>query len=83
MSNKVYDVLKYIGRFVIPALTALWLTVGKVWNLPLTEEIGATIAAIGVFWNAVLQVQSNGYNPTGFNQETLDELFNGKGEDDE
>lgn len=61
MNPRTYDILKYIGRFVIPAVTAFWLSISKIWSLPYGVEIGATLAAFGVLWNAVLQVNSNNY----------------------
>ena len=34
MSNKVYDVLKYIAQIVLPALGALYFALAKIWNFP-------------------------------------------------
>lgn len=62
MSNETYDLLKKIALIVLPALATLWLTLGKIWGLPYTEEIGATITAIDVFLGAVLGVSSARYN---------------------
>lgn len=61
MSNKTYDRLKYIALIFIPALEALILTVGKIWGLPYYAEIGATVAALGVFLGALLNVSSVKY----------------------
>ena len=83
MTNKTYDILAYIGRIVLPACATLYGTLAGIWNLPYGEAIVATISAIALFLNAVLKIQSDGYDPTGFNRETLDELSDGKGEDDE
>ena len=30
MSNKTYDILKWIGTVVLPAITTLWLTIGHI-----------------------------------------------------
>ena len=46
MSNKTYDILKWIATVGLPALTAFWLTIGQIWSIPYTEPIGATLAAI-------------------------------------
>lgn len=83
MSNKTYDILAWIGRLLLPALATLILAVFKIWELPYGEAIAATVSALAFFLNSILKKEANGYSPTGFNQETLDELFNGKGEDDE
>ena len=49
ISNETYDGIKWVALNLIPALEVLILTVGKIWELPYYTEIGATIAAIGVF----------------------------------
>lgn len=61
MNSKVYDVLKYIGRIVLPALAVLYTTLGEIWGLPFTKEIPASIMAIDVFLNALLEISSANY----------------------
>ncbi len=48
LSDKAYDALKFISIYCIPSIATLWLTIGQVWGLPYTVEIGTTISAIGV-----------------------------------
>ena len=62
MSNKVYDILAYIQRIALPAIAALWATLGKIWSWPLVTEIAATICAVDVFLGALLKISSNQYN---------------------
>lgn len=61
MSNNTYDILKKVALIILPALATLWLTVGKIWNLPYTTEIGATVTAVAVFLGACLEVSSKKY----------------------
>ena len=61
MQNSTYDVLKKVALIFLPALATLWLTIGKIWGLPYTTEIGATITAIAVFLGACLEVSSKNY----------------------
>lgn len=61
MSNNVYDILKKVALIILPALATLWLTIGKIWGLPYTTEIGATVTAISVFLGACLEVSSKNY----------------------
>lgn len=61
MSNKTYDILKWIATVGLPALTALWLTIGHIWSLPYVEPIGATLAAITTFACALLGISSIQY----------------------
>lgn len=61
LNNKVYDVLKRVCLYVLPALATLWLTLGNIWSFPYVEEIGATITAINVFLAAILGISSISY----------------------
>ena len=61
MSNKVYDVLKWVATVGLPAITTLWLTVGQIWQIPYTDAIGATLAAITTFSCALLGISSIKY----------------------
>ena len=61
LSNETYDLLKKIALYFLPALATLWLTIGKIWGIPYTTEIGATLTAIDVFIGACLGVSSQNY----------------------
>lgn len=61
MNNKTYDALKWIATVGLPAITALWLTIGHIWNLPYVEPIGATMAAITTCACALLGISSIQY----------------------
>lgn len=61
MSNETYDLFKKIALYYLPALATLWLTIGKIWGIPYTTEIGATLTAIDVFIGACLGISSKNY----------------------
>ena len=61
MSNKTYDILKYITQIVLPALATLYLALAKIWNLPYGEEISGTIMATDTFLGVVLRISSENY----------------------
>jgi len=65
LSNKVYDTLKWIAQYLLPALTTLWIALAKVWGLPYGTEIGATLSAIDLFLGAVLGISSSNYKGDG------------------
>ena len=63
MSNKTYDILKWIATVVLPALSTLALTIGQIWGVSeWTVPIGATIAAVAAFLGAILGISSIAYN---------------------
>lgn len=61
LSDKTYDTLKWIAVNLIPALEVLILTIGQIWELPYYAQIGATVAAFGVFLAAILGISSKAY----------------------
>ena len=56
MSNKVYDVLKYIALIVLPAIGTLYFAIAGIWDLPYGEQIVGTITAIDTFLGALLGI---------------------------
>lgn len=70
MNDKLYDILCWIGRIVLPSLAVLYTTLGDIWGLPYTSEIPATIMGIDVFLNALLGISANTYYKEKVNQNT-------------
>lgn len=62
MSNKLYDVLKWIAQICLPALATLYFAIAKIWNLPFSEEIVGTITAVDLFLGALLGISTIQYN---------------------
>ena len=62
MSNKVYDILKWIAQLLLPAIATLYVALAEAWGLPLAKEVAGTISAVDVFLGAVLKVSSDRYN---------------------
>lgn len=62
MSNKTYDVLKWIALVVLPALGTLYFALAGIWHLPYGEQIVGTITAIDTFLGALLGISNIKYN---------------------
>ena len=62
MSNKCYDVLKYIAQIVLPALGTLYFALAKIWQFPYGAEIVGTITAVDAFLGALLKISTDHYN---------------------
>lgn len=62
MSNKVYDILKYIAQIVLPALGTLYFALAKIWGFPYGAEIVGTISAVDAFLGALLKISTDQYN---------------------
>lgn len=62
MSNKVYDVLKFIALILLPALGTLYFALAKIWGFPYAAEIVGTISAVDAFLGALLGISTAQYN---------------------
>lgn len=62
MSNKVYDVLKFIAQIILPALGTLYFALASIWGLPYGEQIVGTITAVDAFLGALLGLSTMNYN---------------------
>ena len=61
MSNKVYNVLKWVAMIALPALATLYLGLSQIWGLPYGEEVSATINLIDTFLGTVLMISTSQY----------------------
>lgn len=52
--NWLYDILKWVGLILCPALAALIGKAGPAWGLPNVDAIVLTINAVGVFVGAII-----------------------------
>jgi hypothetical protein len=62
MSNRVYDILKWIAMVVLPAVATLYFAFAGIWGLPYGEEIVGTITAVDTFIGTILGISSIKYN---------------------
>lgn len=61
MSNKVYDILKYIAQIVLPAIATLYFALAGIWGFPYGEQIVGTITAIDTFIGCLLKFSADKY----------------------
>ncbi len=62
MSNKLYDILKWIAQILLPALGTLYFALAGIWNFPYGEQIVGTITAIDTFLGVCLGISTINYN---------------------
>jgi len=62
MNEKMYDLLKWIAQFLLPALGTLYFALSGIWGLPNGEQVIGTITAVDVFLGVVLGISSAQYN---------------------
>lgn len=61
LPDKVYDILKWIAQYLLPALGTLYFALANIWGLPYAEQIVGTITAIDAFLGAILGISTIRY----------------------
>lgn len=64
MTNKVYDVLKWIALIALDAIGLFYNTISAIWGLPFGDEVLATCTAMSVLLGALLGISSAQYKKT-------------------
>ena len=62
LSNKAYDVLKWIALYLLPGLGTLYFALAGIWGFPYGEEVVGTLTAIDTFLGVLLGISSAEYN---------------------
>jgi len=61
LSNKQYDILKWVAQILLPALGTLYFALAGIWGFPYGEQIVGTITAIDTFLGVLLGISSANY----------------------
>ena len=79
MSNRTYDILKWVTTIVLPALGTLYFALSGIWGFPYGEQIVGTITAIVTFFGVILGISSRDYYATkeqdNFNEDCFSEMM--------
>ena len=62
MSDRVYNVLKYIAMIVLPAAGTLYFALAGIWGLPYAEQLVGTMTAVDTFLGVLLGISTAQYN---------------------
>lgn len=62
LSNKAYDILKWVVMIVLPAVGTLYATLSGVWGWPASEQVVTTISALTTFLGVLLGISTVNYN---------------------
>ena len=62
MSNRVYDILKWISLVALDALGLFYSTMSSVWGLPFGDKILETCAALSLLLGTLIGVSSAKYH---------------------
>ena len=61
LSNRTYDILKWIAQLFLPALGTLYFALAGIWGFPYGEQIVGTITAVDTFLGIILGISTAQY----------------------
>ena len=62
LTNKQYDILKWIALIALPAIGTLYFTLATIWGLPYGDQVVGTITAVDTFLGALLGISTSQHN---------------------
>ena len=71
LSNKTYDVMKWVAQYLLPAAGTLYFALAGIWGLPYGEQIVGTITAVDTFIGVLLGLSTMQYNKSTDAREEL------------
>lgn len=62
MSNKTYDIMKWIVQYILPGLGVLYAIIAGATGLPYAEVVLAVVMAVDWFLAIILGISTKQYN---------------------
>ena len=62
LSNRAYDILKWVVMIAIPAMTTAYVGLAAVWGWPYATEVAKTSAVLCTLLGALLGISTAQYN---------------------
>ena len=62
LSNKTYDILKWVAQYLLPAIGTLYFALAGIWGFPYGEQVVGTVTAIDTFLGVILGISTAQYN---------------------
>lgn len=64
MSNKIYDILKWVALVMLDAVGLFYQTIAGIWSLPYGDNVLKTCVALSVLIGTLIGVSGTQYNRT-------------------
>lgn len=62
ISNRAYDILKWLTMIVLPALATAYVGLASIWAWPYADEVAKTTAVVCTLLGALLGISTAQYN---------------------
>lgn len=64
MSNRTYDIMKWVGLIALPGIAWFIGQVGPLWGMPKVDAVVTTLNAAGTLIGILIGVSTVNYNKT-------------------
>ena len=64
-NNKIYDILKWIVLYLLPAIGTLFFSISQIWGISHAEQILGTISSVTIFLSMIIGLSSSTYKKNG------------------
>ena len=61
MSNALYDKLKWVAQYLLPAIGTLYFALASIWGFPYAEQVVGTVSAVDAFLGVILGISTLRY----------------------
>lgn len=65
LSNRSYDLAKWLVQLVLPASAALYFGLASIWSLPAADQVVGTLVVITTFLGVVMGISTRDYYNSG------------------
>lgn len=62
LSDRVYDILKWVVMICVPACTVAYVGLAAIWGFPYADEIAKTSSVVCTLLGALLGISTAQYN---------------------
>lgn len=61
LSNRVYDILKFLCTILLPACGSLYFGLSSIWGFPYGEQIVGTLSLVACFIGTLIGISTKAY----------------------
>ncbi len=62
LSDKAYNILKWVVQLLLPALGTLYYTLSTIWGFPYGEQVVGTLTAVALFLGVLIGISKLQYD---------------------
>ena len=70
LSNKLYNILKWVATIVLPALSTMCFAIGDIWGWSFTDQLIGSIVALNTFLGVIIGISAAQYNKSKTSDDT-------------